>query len=188
MTWPEAPESIIGTWHIDLGRTMTEHIDRVARARPDLLTVEAVESAKLSVAESSDQPSPVTLTITEDEIVSQATGAAPTTIPYTMVGGNSRLVIVEFTDEEGYKSVSHIRLVEGGIAIEPTNCRAYPEVCERQRARAVVKTQSESSTVEAGGLSIAESGDLDEQRNADAEGPSEHPSQPRWFYFKRAEP
>jgi hypothetical protein len=186
----EAPESILGTWHFDLVRTMTEHIDRVAQARPDLISAEAAALQKSQLPELAKQArAQATVTITEDTIISR-TGDDRIQSSYRVIGGNSALVMIESTDEEGYTSVTHVRLVDGGIAIETTNCQEQPEQCERERRRAVeqlsnAQRQSSVPTDEPGAIAaMGSAGPL-----VDGAGsPQRHDgvSQPKWVYFKQA--
>lgn len=134
----ETPESIVGTWQFDSVRTISEHVDRVAKARSDVIDHDQVEAMKAGLAaraEAADRQ--VSMTITEDTIMSTNPNSGTTSAPYTVIGGNSRLFVIESTDDEGYAWVMNIRLVEGGIAIETTDPETRPEQWERERRRAM---------------------------------------------------
>ncbi len=137
-TLGETPESIIGTWQFDSVRTISEHFDRVAKARSDVIDHDQVEAMKAGLAVRAEEADPqVSMTITEDTITSTNPNSGTTSAPYTVIGGNSRLFVIESTDDEGYAWVINIRLVEGGIAIETTDPETRPEQWERERRRAM---------------------------------------------------
>lgn len=139
-----APEAILGSWQFDSVRTMSEHIDSIARNRPDVVGLEQIESMKRSLAERAPQVDrQVIITFTEDVMISINTTSGTTRFPYKIIGGNVGLVMIEFTDDYGYQSVVNIRLVEGGIAMETTDCRAQPQQCEREKRRAMNQMNEE---------------------------------------------
>ena len=190
----EVPESIIGTWHFDLVRTMSEHIDRVAQARPDMISLEYAAAQKVAMAELAKQSKPqVTMTFTKDTVTSTNLDSRPIKMRYSVIGGNSRLIIAQTIDDEGYGSVVNIRLVENGIAIEPTNCREQPEQCERERRRAMEhfsKTHGDDPTAVQGDSSVtflAANSDEPTLDGLETSPPHDDISQPRWIYFKRAD-
>ena len=194
-TLGEAPESILGTWHFDLVRTMSENIDRVAQARPDVISVDIAETQKAALSDLAEQSNhQATITVTKDTIISTSADAGSTTMSYTVIGGNSRLVIVESTDHEGYESVVNIRLVEGGIAIETTNCQENPEQCQRERRRAMEQLRkkhhvdsSTNTVVDGSPDAFIAIGSSDEPRlgRLSSSPPRDDLSQPRWVYFKQ---
>ena len=56
------------------------------------------------------------------------------------------MMIIESIDKDGFASVSHVRLVEGGIAMETTDCQAKPEQCERERRRTVERLKKQQAS------------------------------------------
>ena len=186
----EVPESILGTWHFDAVRTISEHIDRVARSRPDVITTETAARQTAELTQLVDQPGPqATITFTEHKIISNA-GDDRTLVPYRVIGGNSRLGIVESTDKEGYTSVVNIRLIEGGIAIETTNCQEQPEQCQRERRRAMEqlkeRQQGEVATTSSSKPFTAIGSDQRQVVGPGSSLPRDDLSQPKWMYFKQA--
>jgi len=178
----EIPDSIVGTWNLDMLRTMNEHLDRMAQARPDVISSEIAQAQKSAMSKQTAQISTqVVITITKDSITTTNANAEPITTPYTVIGGNSRLVVVESKDPEGYESVVNIRLVEDGIAVETTNCREQPEQCKREQQRAVKqlkdKADKNSST------RVDYDSNLD---GAISSPPVDEMSQPKWVYLRKA--
>ena len=69
------PESIVGTWILDPVRTISEHIDRVAQAHPDVISVDDAETQKAALSDVKQANPQVTITFTEDTISSTGTEA-----------------------------------------------------------------------------------------------------------------
>lgn len=165
-------------------RTMSEHIDRVAQSRPEVASLESFQAQKSAAAISAEKSNPsITVTITKDTITSSSSNVEPATTPYTVIGGNSRLVVIESTDEEGYESVANIRLVEGGIAIETTNCQEQPEQCKRERQQAMEKLRKKQDENRSTNTVISNEASYD---GIVSTPPRNDLSQPRWVYFKPA--
>ncbi len=129
VTFGETPESILGTWQFDVGRTMTEHLERIAEDRPEISDTEQFKQAKASFARSSEYNPQVQLTFTEDTMTSKVGGIGVTIGSYKLIGGNAGLMVIQSTDVKGQEFVNNIWLVEGGIAIETTDCETYHEQC-----------------------------------------------------------
>lgn len=164
-------------------RTMSEHIDRVADARPDLISLEQAQTQKATLIELVEKSNvQSTITITEKTISSSGADITLMTRPYTVIAGNSRLVVVEFTDDDGYESVTNIRLVEGGIAIETTNCQEKPEQCQRERRRAMEQLDKRQQSISS--VRIASS-DEPKIEGLTSSTPADSMSQPKWVYFKK---
>ena len=179
----EIPESILGTWQFDEVRTITEHLDRLAEYRPEISDTEQFKQAKASIARNAETVNPqVQLTFTEDTMTSK-TNSGVFSAPYTVIGGNEGLLVLQYTDDEGYENVNNIWLVEGGIAFEPTDCRANPEQCARERTlqrRGPIVDESGSTVL------IIEGQDLS---GATYSPPPGNPSkQPQRLYFTRVDP
>ena len=186
----EPPESIIGTWQVDLVRTMTEHLERMAasgRASVDPAHIASMQ-ATFSRQAVQQQIRSAAITITEDAIISSDPNSGTTRIRYKVIGGNARLVVVESLDD-GFESVVNIRLVDTGIAIETTDCRTYPEECVRQQRRAIatVKKRTDQPSMLAAspdGLVVASA--CSEGECAGEPVQHQQPTdQPRWVYFTR---
>lgn len=197
----DVPESIIGTWRLDLPRTVEQLIDQHPRPSAEAPATDSTRAADGSsvvlapayqdhATELAD-PSNTTMTITEATISTTSRDMATVTVPYRVIGGNSRLVMIETQDDAGNESVVNIRLVEDGLAIESTNCREKPEQCRREREQRMRQhskqdpftspqsdsvLQSDGNTVVAGSLAEPE---LDPAHA--------HPLQPAWVYFKRVD-
>ena len=187
----QAPDSIIGVWHFDAVRTMTEALERRAEKEPERFTREMVDAQRVSIASLPTQAVPeVTLTISETTISTKNRSMSATSYPYRVIGGNARLVIVEVTDEQGFQTITNVHLLEDGIAIGSTDCWQMPEQCARERRRALAqfKKQAGSGTRTAtivdseGDVSIVSGDD-----NAVIHGTTAPEyQQPRLVYFKPA--
>jgi hypothetical protein len=188
----EVPDSIVGTWHFDTVRTMSNHIDQLAKARPDLLTPETASTQKAALEGLHTQSGrQLTLTITENTILNEAAPGFNAT--YRVIGGNSRLVIVDGKNDAGFTWVGHIRLVEGGIAFETIDCITYPEQCAYGTKQAIEQMRQHTGAKE----KKNDEGDVAVELRASGETSvidglvgaedAQTYSQPKWVYFKRAE-
>ena len=170
----DVPESIIGKWQFDSVRTISESMDQVIAANPGVVTSEEIEKQKAGLAKQSSRiDRQVTAIITSDTIRMVNETSGPTVLTYKVIGGNSRLVILDAKSEDVDSAVINIRLVEGGIAIETLDCQAQPEVCEhtREQQTHAVDTTNTAVTVVSEG-----SGAHSANRIV--------PSQPQWIYFR----
>ena len=181
----EVPESIVGTWRLDMTRTMNEYFDQIVQAQPESKSAQLPQEARTVLAEQAEEMNPeVTFSITKDTMTVTQGNEEPINTPYTVIGGNSRLVIIESTDDNGYETVLNIRLVEGGIATETTNCREKPEQCKRERQRAAGQKE-ERSDASSSTYTVN-----DYESDIDGDITSTHVdqvSQPKWVYFKQVE-
>jgi len=192
-SYGEVPESIVGVWRFDMVRTMSEHIDRLAKLRADVVTPEVAETQKAALQ---GLPSQIdflpNMTITENTITNETAPGFNAT--YRVIGGNSRLVIIDGKNDAGFAWVGHIRLVEGGIALETTDCETYPEQCAYGRRRAITQNGvvADANTIAAVTDGGEASTELYISGGTQVDGPSSTeifhpPSQPKWLYFTRAE-
>jgi len=178
--WGEVPESILGAWKVDMVRTMNEHIDRIAQTYPDLGHVKDYEAARADLVKRAvEMNSQLIVTFSKNTITSASAKMEPVTAPYTVIGGNSRLVVIESTDDDGYETVVNIRLVEGGIAFETTNCRDKPEQCKYERRKAIERSK------ESGDKYSSTNFDIDDERDIDGVA-VEDIYLPKWAYFEPA--
>jgi len=71
-SYGEVPESIVGVWRFDMVRTMSEHIDRLAKLRADVVTPEVAETQKAALQGLPSQIDTLPkLTITENTITNE---------------------------------------------------------------------------------------------------------------------
>ncbi len=191
----EIPDSIVGTWQFDLLRTVSEQVDRVARLHPDIINPDMAKAQKSALSKSTDMPEThILLTVSEDTITVEGTDSFLTTNSYTVIGGNSRLLVVESTDEDGYRSVLNIRLVDGGIAVETTDCRNNPEQCERdlQRTKEKLRERYQGRSAENSPTDVDPAGAVLSAEGSILEGTLAAPDRDevtrlKWVYFKPAE-
>lgn len=184
VTFGETPESIIGTWQFDVVRTMTEHMDRIAEDRPEISETDEFKQAKASFARNAETVNAqVQLTFTEDTMTSKSSDIGAISGSYKLIGGNAGLMVIQITDDKGQEFVNNIWLVEGGIAIETTDCQTYPEQCAQQRTR-----QRRGPVIDSSGshVIITEGQDLSGATYSPLPGnPSKHPQR---VYFTRVDP
>lgn len=191
----DTPSSIVGIWTLDLTRTMTEHIQNVSREHPDLVPPGTVQGHIATIPDQAQQPSLGTLTITDDEMISNNPMTGTTISRYRVIGGNAASLTIEVTDEEGLEFLTQIRFHEGGIVIRTPNCTDDPGWCERMEQRAMERMRegsmagSTSITRADGGGAIVMGTTADAADDPGAIGSmtSPRPSPPTWFYFKPAE-
>ena len=169
----DVPESIIGKWQFDSVRTIGESIDRMIVANPGVATSEQIEKQKADLVKQGPRVDrQLKVTITSDAIRMVHETSGPTVLTYKVIGGNSRLVILDAKSEDVDSAVINIRLVEGGIPIETLDCQVQPEVCERTREQQTHAVNTTNTAVV--GVS-------------DGTGaPSARPgsNQPQWIYFR----
>lgn len=161
----EIPQTIVGTWHMDVGRSPCLEDD------PE----HSKCSAAFTVPCQTDIGHGPHELIFTNSTISQGDNTAP----YRVLGGNSALVIVESTDETGATFVTNIRLIDGGIAMQSLDCRAHREKCERSHKQAMQKITRRSSTVE-----IAQD---NPSVLVDGLLPPEFNTPPLWVYFRGAQ-
>lgn len=187
----QVPESLLGTWEIDLARTVNAHMKEVARARPELFGIveRGAAAPAIDTGQASRQPPVVVVEITDDTIISRNRHTGSTEMRYRVIGGNSRLAILELTDGSGYQMVNQVRFVESGIAVRATDCLQHREWCEREMRRSAGPLSSQTAADGTGAdleamastVASAPTGEAD----ADVAGAaSPVPSQPRWIYFR----
>jgi hypothetical protein len=104
-------------------------------------------------------------------MINEASGT--NVIAYKVIGGNSRLVVLDATSKDIGSTVLNVRLVEGGIAIETLDCQSQPEVCDRKREQ---RTQAENAI----STTTKVVSDGSEAASAKRTGPA----QPQWIYFR----
>ncbi|HEX7037328.1 MAG TPA: hypothetical protein VF210_16270 [Pseudomonadales bacterium] len=85
-----SPESIIGTWRLNLPRSVAEHMQLGWQTPPDCWGTEPA----------SPDAAGVTLEITEDTLTWTSDDLGPVTSHTRVVGGNARLAIIETTNCE----------------------------------------------------------------------------------------
>ncbi len=169
------PESIVGKWQFDSVRTASGFIDQVQAANPGAATPAQIAEQKSEFAKYGEQADrQLTATITSDTIRMVNKRGEPTFIAYKVIGGNSRLVILDATSAEIGNAVINIRLVEGGIAIETLDCQSQPDVCERMREQQRRRAESTSNKT----VAVVSAG----PGAPSAERPG--PTQPQWIYFR----
>lgn len=166
----DIPESIVGRWQFDSVRTMTEYMDQVFEANPEVATPEQIQEQKTGMAEhSAEADQQLTATITEDTISTTNSNSRETkTMSYKVVGGNTQLVVIDATLPDGNSFHINFRLVESGIAMETLDCHANPDVCKRERTRSRA-TDS---------LTVVGSSESEPRRTRPG------PTQPQWIYFR----
>lgn len=132
----EGPSSIVGVWQFDSARTMLEHIDSMPVPENLDPTTYAQKIATLKEGLASQailSDAQVKLTITPETMTIDNISSGTNTLFYEIVGGNSRLVVLELSNGSGFEGMAKIRLVTTGIAMERTDCDTYPRQCERER-------------------------------------------------------
>jgi len=127
----------------------------------------------------------MTLEITEDTLTSKSSDFGEMASHYRVIGGNARMVVIEGTDAQGYKSIGNIHLVEGGLAIETTDCTNDPEPCERVRRRAMEQLRTKQRPG-SDPFREADDGALATMTDAGEPNLAEAPAAgPRLVYFER---
>ena len=164
----DIPESIIGKWQFDSVRTFGEWFDQMRQANPAGHSADMMQKQNTWVAneaEVNDQQG--ILTITEDTISTLNNNSGETkSMSYSVVGGNSRLVVIDAASPDGDNLHINILLVEGGIARETVICMSDPGTCQREstnrqaRASSLGEPQSQTSRTK------------------------QELSQPQWLYFR----
>ena len=133
------PDSIIGEWIFDSARTMSEHWLKIeAKQNVDPIAyqqkVDKMKERLSKVAPEVDAQASLSITSSTFTIKNDNSGTQ--VFSYQEIGGNSRLVVIEYSDSNGFEGIGKIRLVDGGLAFEQTDCQTYPRQCEIERKRA----------------------------------------------------
>ena len=127
----ETPTSIIGTWHLDLVKT-------IGISQPDDLAT-LLEQVKAAV----------TIVFTEDSLTVNSANQPPMKGRYTIFGGSSTELDFEFINQLGQKYISKIRLIDGGIAVDSMDCDTYWLLCIKAdfETKTLITTTDETALV-----------------------------------------